>query len=183
MMQCSVYIASSLDGFIAGPNGEIDWLDRPEYVNAPMRGLQYEDFIETIDVLLMGRNSFDKVLSLGSWLYDNVPVRVLTHRPLVLPEGFKADVDSLAGEPEEIVARFEADGVRHIYVDGGITIQAFLAAKLINTMTITLIPELLGRGIPLFGRLDRGFRLKLLDAAASVNGFVQVQYEVLYEQI
>ncbi len=177
-IKCSVYIATSVDGFIAKPGGDINWLQRPEYATSGMKGLTYDDFISTVDVLVMGRNTFEKVLSFSSWPYENTPVVVLSSKPLIVPNHLQGQVRIESGTPEQIVSLLGSEGKRHLYIDGGITIQRFLKARLINEITITRIPILLGQGIPLFGTIEIEQPLRLIEAVASDNGFVQVRYEV-----
>jgi dihydrofolate reductase len=177
-VKCSVYIAASVDGFIAKPGGDIEWLLRPEYDPAKLTGLRFEEFIATVDALVMGRHSFEKVLSFDPWPYKGTPVVVLTSKELTVPESLHGKVQVLSGAPGEIVSRLKSDGKRHLYIDGGITIQRFLRAGLIHEMTITRIPILLGRGIPLFESAGNERQLRLIEAVASENGFVQERYEV-----
>lgn len=177
-IKCSVYIATSVDGFIAKPNGDIEWLQRPEYSGAALEGLSYDDFISTVDALVMGRNTFDKVLSFGSWPYEGIPVVVLSSRELDMPQHLKGAVRAESGTPAELVSMLESEGRQHLYIDGGVTIQRFLQAGLIHEITITRIPVLLGAGIPLFGSLGIEVPLRLVAATSSDNGFVQVRYEV-----
>ena len=176
--KCSVYIAASVDGFIAKPGGDIEWLDRPEYAAEDMNGLRYEQFISTVDAIVMGRHSFEKVLSFASWPYDGTLVIVLSSKELSVPDQLRSKVRVLAGTPEHIVSQLASEGKSHLYIDGGITIQRFLEAKLIDEITITRIPILLGRGVPLFGSTGAEQPLRLIEAVASSNGFVQERYEV-----
>lgn len=178
-VKCSVYIATSVDGFIARTDGDIEWLLRPEYSTADLKGLSYEEFISTVDTIVMGRNSFEKVLSFDAWPYEGVPVVVLTSRDLRIPDGLEGKVRVESGLPAEVAARLGAEGKRHLYVDGGVTIQRFLRAGLIQEMTITRIPILLGAGISLFDSIGVELPLRLLAEEKSDNGFVQVRYEVL----
>jgi dihydrofolate reductase len=177
-IKCSVYIATSVDGFIAKPNGDIEWLHRSEYSEAVLEGLSYDDFISTVDALVMGRNTFEKVLSFGSWPYEGTPVIVLSSRELDIPQHLKGVVRAKSGSPTELVSMLESEGRQHLYIDGGATIQRFLQARLIHEITITRIPVLLGAGIPLFGSLGIEVPLRLVAATSSDNGFVQVRYEV-----
>lgn len=176
--RCSVYIAASVDGFIATPDGGVEWLELPEYAATPMRGLQYETFIATVDALVMGRHSFEKVLSFGSWPYEGTPVVVLSSSGLVIPSHLAGTVRTESGHPVHIVQRLAESGARHLYIDGGITIQRFLDAGLIDELTITRIPVLLGAGIPLFGNTGSEHKMVLIEAVASDNGFVQERYRV-----
>ena len=177
--KCSVFIAASVDGFIARPDGNIEWLHRPEYECSVLRGLTYDEFMTTVDALVMGRKTLDKVLSFSEWPYENTRVVVLSHGEVVLPPELQGNVDVLAGDPALIVAQLASQGLKHLYIDGGETIQAFLAAGLINEITITRIPVLLGKGIPLFSQLGDELNLCLIDSSASDNGFVQSRYQVL----
>ena len=180
-MSCraAVFIASSLDGFIARPDGDIGWL------NAAGAGLPegedcgYGAFMANVDAIVMGRKTFEQVLGFeGEWPYGQRPVVVLSSRPLEIPERLKGSVSQDAGEPEAIAARVEARGARKLYVDGGRTLQAFLAAGLVDEITLTLIPVLLGAGIPLFGPLERDLALTLVSSRAYDFGFVQLVYQV-----
>lgn len=177
-VKCSVYIAASVDGFIAGPGGDIEWLLRPEYSAAEMLGLTYDRFIATVDSLVMGRHSFEKVLTFEGWPYEGTPVVVLTSGDLAIPDELRDKVRVMSGTPREIVGRLADEGKRHLYIDGGVTIQRFLQAGLIDEITITQIPILLGDGIPLFGSIGVERPLRLIEAVSSDNGFVQVRYEV-----
>ena len=177
--KCSVFIAASVDGFIARMDGDIEWLHRPEYECPALKGLTYDEFMTTVDALVMGRKTLDKVLSFPEWPYENKRVVVLSHGEVSLPPELRSTVDVVAGDPALIVAQLAAQGLRHLYIDGGQTIQAFLAAGLINEIIITRIPVLLGKGIPLFSQLGDERDLFLIDSAVSDNGFVQSRYQVL----
>lgn len=172
-MKASVFIATSLDGFIARPDDDLDWLP-------PGGGEEhgYEAFMATVDALVIGRRTYEKVLTFDTWPYGKKPVVVLSTRPLALapPE---AVVECRSGAPAEIVSRLAARGVRHIYVDGGITIQRFLEAGLIQRLIITRIPVLLGSGIPLFGPLQRDIVLQHVGTRQYASGMVQSEYVVV----
>lgn len=178
-MKCSVYIATSADGFIARQDGDIDWLLRPEFDDAGKIGLVYNDFISTVDAIVMGRHSFEKVLTFDQWYYEGTEVVVLSSQNLKVPEHLADKVRVTSGTPEQIVEELAKDGKKHLYIDGGITIQRFLEAKLIHELTITVIPILLGSGIPLFGNEGIEQRLELIDVFTSENGTVQKRYRVI----
>jgi dihydrofolate reductase len=172
-MQASVFIATSLDGFIARPNGGIDWL--------PPGGGEdhgYDAFIATVDALMIGRHTFETVLTFDTWPYGRKPVFVLSTRPLPVPTPAGAVVERLSGDPRDIVSQLAARGVRHIYVDGGITIQRFLRAGLIQRLIITRIPVLLGDGIPLFGGVSGDVALRHVATRQYASGLVQSEYGV-----
>ena len=172
-MKASVFIATSLDGFIARANDDLDWL--PSGGGEPHG---YDEFIATVDALVIGRRTFDKVLTFGSWPYGEKPVIVLSTRTLdPVPQG--ANVESMSGAPTEIATLLSARGVQHIYVDGGITIQRFLKAGLIRRLIITRIPILLGDGIPLFGALEHDIVLRHVKTRHYASGLVQSEYAIV----
>ncbi len=132
-MKASVYIAASLDGFIARKNGDLDWLpgsgDGAEDGGGDNDGdLGYRDFLASVDVLVMGRHSFEKVLSFGQWPYQNKSVVVLSSKPVEIPGEIAATVQWRSLSPASLVAQLAEDGAQHLYVDGGKTIQGFLRA-------------------------------------------------------
>jgi dihydrofolate reductase len=177
---CSVFIATSLDGFIARPDGGIDWLH-------PEGGMENQDygyngFIRDIDAIVMGRGSFEKVLTFDSGPYGSTRVVVLSTRPLTIPDRVSQTVEHMSGPPEEIVARLGGRGFTRLYVDGGKTVQSFLRAGLIDRMTITRIPVILGEGIPLFGATGRDVRLEHVRTHAYPDGLVQTEYQVRREE-
>jgi dihydrofolate reductase len=169
-VRASVFIATSLDGFIARANGDLDWL--------PSGGGEehgYEAFMATVDALVIGRKTFETVLAFPAWPYGEKPVFVLSGRALApAPPG--AVVERMSGTPADIVAQLEARGIQHAYVDGGITIQRFLQAGLIQRLIITRIPVLLGSGIPLFGDLHRDVVLRHVGTRQYASGLVQSEY-------
>ncbi len=177
-MKCSVFIAASLDGYIARPDGDIEWLHRPEYETAELKGVTYESFIATVDALVMGRKTLEKVLSFPEWPYEGKPVIVLSHQQLEIPAHLEGKVEVMAGDVTTLVATLAERGMRHLYIDGGQTIQAFLDSGLINELIITRIPVLLGQGIPLFSQIGSEHELRHVGTYVSDNGFVQSRYEV-----
>jgi dihydrofolate reductase len=176
-MKTSVYIATSLDGFIARPDGALDWL-----LGAPGNSgddYGYKDFIATVDVIIMGRATYEKVLTFGAWPYEGKHVVVLSSRALAIAPERKADVEVLSGEPADVLKRLSERGFTHAYVDGGQTVQRFLSAGLIEKLIVTRIPVLIGRGIPLFGPVPGDIPLRHSRTHAFPNGFVQTAYEAV----
>jgi dihydrofolate reductase len=171
-VKASVFIATSLDGFIARANGDLDWLP-------PGGGEEhgYDAFMATVDTLVIGRKTFETVLTFDTWPYGEKPVYVLSTRTLA-PALPGAVVERMSGPPAEIVSQLAARGVQHAYVDGGITIQRFLQAGLIQRLIITRIPVLLGTGIPLFGALDRDIVLRHVGTRQYASGLVQSEYAI-----
>jgi dihydrofolate reductase len=171
-VKTSVFIGTSLDGFIARPGGELDWLPP-----GGGEGHGYEEFMATVDVLVVGRKTYETVLGFDDWPYGERAVFVLSGRPLApAPPG--ARVERETGDPREIVARLRARGFRHAYVDGGLTIQGFLRAGLIDRLIITRVPVLIGQGIALFGPLGRDIPLRHVATRELAGGLVQSEYAV-----
>jgi dihydrofolate reductase len=173
-MLASVFIGTSLDGFIARHNGKFDFL--PEGGGEPHG---YTEFFASVDALVIGRNTFETVEAFPQWPYGNKRVIVLTTRPLDLSKVREGKVEQMSGPPHEIVAQLEARGIHHIYVDGGITIQRFLRAGLIQRFIITRVPVLIGEGIPLFGTLPNDIRLRHIATQSYPSGLVKTEYEVI----
>jgi dihydrofolate reductase len=173
-MKASVYIATSLDGFIARPNGDIDWLGEP---SKDGEDYGYKKFMDTVDFLVMGRNTYEKVLSFGQWPYTK-PVVVLTCRRLDIRDDIASRVETMSGSPADIIDELSKRGAGHLYIDGGKTIQSFLDANLIQRIIITRIPILLGDGIPLFGPLQQDIKLQHIETRTFADSIVQCEYEV-----
>jgi dihydrofolate reductase len=171
-MKISVFVGTSLDGFIARQNGEFDFL--PPGGGEPHG---YEEFIATIDAIVMGRKTFETVLTMSQWPYHQKRVVVLSSRNLDL-SAVKGIVEQMAGPPAEIVSRLTATGAQHLYVDGGITIQRFLRAGLIHRLIITRVPVLIGKGIPLFGTLPHDICLRHISTKSYASGLVTSEYLV-----
>ncbi len=170
-MKMSVFVGASIDGFIARCNHELDFL--PAGGGEPHG---YDEFIATVDVILIGRNTYEKVLTFESWPYPGKRVVVLSSQPIPTRAGI--GVEHMAGEPAEIASKLAASGAQHVYVDGGVTIQRFLQAGLIQRLVITRVPVLIGSGIPLFGPLHRDIRLRHVSTRTYPSGMVSSEYEV-----
>jgi dihydrofolate reductase len=171
-MKASVFVGTSLDGFIARADGTFDFL--------PPGGGEahgYEEFMTTVDALVIGRKTFETVLTLATWPYGRKPVFVLSTRTLA-PVPLGAVVERMSGAPAEIVSQLAARGIQHVYVDGGITIQRFLQAGLIQRLIITRVPVLIGNGIPLFGVTQRDIVLSHVATRQYASGLVQSEYVV-----
>ena len=173
-MKCSVFIATSIDGYVARQNGGLDWL--PPDGGEPHG---YTEFMATVDGIVIGRKTFETVLAFNAWPYGEKLVVVLSSNfsKFSAPKG--AICEFMAGKPQEIVARLETRGLRHLYVDGGVTIQDFFEAGLIQHLTITRVPVLLGSGIPLFGHLSRDIHLKHIATRSYPSGLVTSEYVVI----
>ena len=173
-MTVSVFIGASVDGFIARPNGDLDWL--PAGGGEPHG---YDEFIASVDAIVIGRKTFEKVLTFGAWPYGDNRVVVLSRRPVDVSAAAGGVVERMAGPPAEIVSQLAASGAHHLYVDGGITIQEFLRAGLIQRLIITRVPVLIGDGVPLFGSLQHDIRLRHVATRHYPSGLVQSEYHVV----
>lgn len=177
-IRASVYVAASLDGFIARRDGSIDWLNEAQTLVPDGEDLGFQAFMDTVDTLIMGRKTFEQVLSFGVWPYGQTPVVVLSHNPIQVPPDLADTVRHASGSPSALLERLSAQGVQHAYVDGGNTIQGFLAESLIDKITITTIPMILGDGISLFGPTEKDIRLTHVKTVAYDFGFVQTTYAI-----
>lgn len=175
-IKSSVFIATSLDGFIARKNGDLDWL--PGSDGQTGEDLGYEQFIASVDTLVMGRNTYELVQTFGEWPYGGKRVVVLSSRFPKIPERLAEGVEGSSASPAELMRQLQRSGSTHVYVDGGKTIQSFLGANLIQEITITRIPVLLGEGIPLFGPLAGDIKLRHESTKAFDSGLVQSRYSI-----
>ena len=176
-IKVSVFIATSVDGFIARPDGDVSWLDEVEPIEDG-EDAGYGEFFGSVDVLVMGRGSFEKVLEF-KWPYGTMPVIVLSSSLTEVPEELRDRVRIDASAPQELVDKLSQAGYKRMYLDGGKVIQSFLREGLVDEMTITVIPVLIGEGLPLFGKIKKDIKLKLLESKSWKNGFAQSKYEVL----
>ena len=176
-IKVSVFIATSVDGFIAREDGDVAWLDTFESMGEG-EDAGYGEIFNAVDALVMGRGSFEKVLTFD-WPYGDKPIFVMSRTMNELPTGFKGNVTIMNCSPAELLADMKNRGYTHIYLDGGKLIQSFLREGLVDDMTLTRMPILLGKGIPLFGHLDEDIRLKLIEAKSWINGFISEKYEII----
>jgi dihydrofolate reductase len=170
-MTVSVFVGASVDGFIARRDGALDFL--PD--DAEPHG--YDELMASVDTLVIGRKTFETVLSFDAWPYGDKRVVVLSSRPVDVSAA-RGVVEQMGGPPAEIVSRLAASGARHLYVDGGITIQGFLRAGLVQRLVVTRVPVLIGEGIPLFGALPRDLQLRHVATRSYPSGLVQSEYQV-----
>jgi dihydrofolate reductase len=172
-MTISVFVGTSVDGFIARRNGDLDFLPEDPEPHG------FDEFYASVDAVVIGRGTFEKVLTFGGWFYGKKRVVVLSSRPVDLSVVKGGVVEQMSGDPRDIVARLDASGAKHLYIDGGITIQRFLAAKMIQRLVVTRVPVLIGEGIPLFGPLPHDIKLRHQATRSYKSGLVQSEYEVL----
>ena len=174
-----VFIACSLDGFIAGPDGDLSWLPVPQ---AGGEDYGYGEHMAQTAAILMGRSTYDAVTEMdpgGEWFYGETPLFVATHRPLGEPPA-GATVHAVSGDPVDLVAAVQAKiGVGGIYADGGELIRQLLDAALIDELVVTVVPVILGSGPPLFAGAGRRHQLELQGTSSYENGLVQLRYAVV----
>ncbi len=172
-MKTIVYIGTSLDGFIARKDGDIDWL--VQFANDEAI-YAYEELISRIDAIVIGRGTFEKVLAFPSWPYDK-KVFVLSTSIKQVPDIVKEKVTVLSMKPGELLSYLSGKSFSNIYVDGGKVIQDFLKEDLIDELIISKAPMLIGSGIPLFGYLDADLQFKHIRTEVHSNGLVRSYYE------
>ena len=186
-MKCSVYIATSADGYIATTEGAVDWLHSSGNPEADMRDnldMGFGAFMASVDCMIMGRKCMEMISSMNlspdQWPYGDIHIVALSNTIKTPPENLKGKVEIFSGEITDLVKELESKGLKHAYIDGGSTITSFLNLKLLDEMTITRAPVLLGGGVPLFGKLDNQIKLVDSKATAFANDFIQIKYRVNY---
>ncbi len=173
-MKNIVFIAKSLDGYIAGPNGELDWLQA--IPNPDNEDMGFTNLMDEIDAIVMGRTTFDMVSSFeGEWPYAK-HVFVLSNSLTTIPEKLKEKASLLKGTVKEVINNIHAQGFKTLYIDGGVTVQNFLKEDAIDELVITTIPILLGKGIPLFGELTTSLTFDHVETKVYLNQVVQSKY-------
>ncbi|WP_338155261.1 dihydrofolate reductase family protein [Vibrio metschnikovii] len=174
-MKVSAYIAQSLDGYIAGINGELDWLEN--VANPDGSDFGFSEFMSTVDVLLMGRNTFEKVASFGFWPYKK-RVYVASSSLQSIPDEFADKASLISGSVAVMLDKISSQGIESVYIDGGLLIQSALRANVLDELTITTMPILLGSGIKLFGDLENQVALELVHSEVLLNQMVKTRYRV-----
>ena len=176
-MRVMVFVAQSIDGYIAKKDGDIQWLnDLSEKAAGEDQG--FESIMELSDYLIMGRKSFEKVLSFDFWPYEGQKVIVLSKSLKELPETIKETTEIYAGDIENLYERLKNEGCQALYIDGAQTIQSFLHKELVTDMTITTVPILLGEGISLFGWMSESKEVDHEYTKAFPSGMVQTKYRL-----
>jgi dihydrofolate reductase len=173
-MPVSVFVGTSVDGFIARVDGTFDFLGGDD---TEPHG--YEEFFASVDAVVMGRNTFEVVAAFSFWPYEQKRVVVLSSRPVDMSPARGGKLEQMSGEPADIVAKLAATGAHHLYIDGGITVQRFLNAGLVDRITVTRVPVLIGTGIPLFGAVLRDIPLRHIATNTYRGGLVKSEYEVV----
>jgi dihydrofolate reductase len=172
-MKTSVYIGTSLDGFIAKTDGNIDWLT--QYANEDAVSA-YEEFMNGIDAIVIGRGTFEKILTFSSWPYEKKAFVVSTTLKQ-LPGSLKHNATLLSMQPRALLSYLSRMGFSSIYIDGGKLIQSFLKEDVIDDLIISKVPVLIGNGIPLFGFLGADLKFKHMRTETQSNGLVRSYYK------
>ncbi|ACK64724.1 bifunctional deaminase-reductase domain protein [Rippkaea orientalis PCC 8801] len=152
-----VYIATSLDGFIATSNGGLEWLE--ELPNPEQSDYGYAEFMKSIDAIMMGRNTFEKVLTFAQWVY-NKPVFILSNSLTKLPDDILDKAEIIKGDIKKLISQLNQKGYKNLYIDGGQVIQSFLQEDLIDEIIITRVPIILGKGVSLFGEREKPLKFR-----------------------
>ena len=176
-MKVSAYIATSLDGYIARPNGDINWLMEADD-SGGKEDYGYKEFSDTVDCMVMGRNSMEMVMGFPEWPYEGKRVVVMSNTLKEVASQLQNKVELYSGSLTELVTRLKNDGCKRLYIDGGKTIQSFINEELITDVTITKIPILLGEGLSLFGKTKHDIKLNHIETKSYASGFVKSTYEV-----
>jgi dihydrofolate reductase len=174
----AVFVGISLDGFISRADGDIAWLHEANRLVPPGEDCGFAAFMASVDALLIGRKTFDHAAGFETWPFGEKPVYVLSRTLQSLPASVPRTVILISGTPDEVTAQLGAKGHRKVYLDGGETTQAFLAAGLVSEITLTTIPVLIGSGRRIFGALPADVKLTHLSTHAYAFGFVQSRYAV-----
>lgn len=170
MVTFHAFLGCSLDGFIAGPNGELDWLTMFDNTG-------YDEFFGSVDAMAMGRTTYDVMREMAPEYYRGMPIHVLSAS---LPPGPQPDMGdspiTVHAGVEALQAALDGTEVRRVYADGGRTVQSLIAAGLLADLTVTRVPVLIGAGIPLFGTEPGPLRPQLVDSFSTEQGAVQSVY-------
>ena len=186
-MKCSVFIAASVDGFIAKPDDNIDWLHTSgngKTLKDQDADLGFSNYLKNIDCLIMGRKCMDIISSMNlsdeQWPYGKLKIIVLSNTLKKAPKNLEKRVEMYSGDISNLIDSLDNQGYKHAYIDGGTTIQNFINLKLINEIILTRVPVLIGQGKPLFGALKKDIILSETATKVFDNDYVQIKYKVTY---
>lgn len=168
----SIYIASSIDGYIAREDGNLDWL---QYGHKGDEDYGFKEFISSIDVVVMGRNTYEAVDGFDEWAYKDKRVIVLSNSLNTV----RKEAELFSGELTELLSQLDTENIKHIWVDGGITVSRFLEAGLVDEITISIVAMVLGSGIPLFSTMSREHKCRPISTQTYPSGLVQIKYEII----
>lgn len=176
-LKVSTFVATSLDGFIARKDGSIDWLSPPDVAFPAGEDCGFSKFLSTVDKIIMGKNTFEQILTFDKWVYDDIPMVVLSSQDFKIPPSLQNQVSASNEAPHKILARLDQKSIKHVYVDGGFTIQSFIRDSLLDELTITVVPIILGEGKPLFCP-GKEISLEHISTKTFDFGYVQLKYRL-----
>lgn len=186
-MKCSAYIATSLDGFIAHKDGNIDWLDTAGKPDAEMgedADMGFFEFINSVDCIIMGRKTMEWIsdmnLSDDQWPYGFLKIIVLSKTLKEPPLNLKDKIEIYSGDINDLIKKLDEDGYCKAFIDGGNTIQSFMNLKLLNEITLTKAPVILSSGISLFEKVTQDVKFEQATAVCYPNEFIQEHYTLKY---
>ena len=178
MVKVSIFIGTSLDGFIARENGDIDWLNNINKIATHGEDFGFNSFLESVDIIVMGRKTFEQVITFNDWLYKDIKVIVLTSKDIEIPEKLNKTVTtSNTLSSAQLIKELSNQSINHIYVDGGTVMRDFLSEGLVDEITVTIVPILIGKGKSFSGLLPKDLYLKHLKTTVYDFGFVQNKYK------
>lgn len=168
----SIYIAMSIDGYIAKKDGNLNWL---EYGHTGDEDYGFKKFIDSVDALVLGRNTYEVVSGFDKWPYEGKRVVVVSNTL----NKVRNEAELFCGQLTHLATMLHSEGIKHMWIDGGITVSKFLEAGLVDDITISVIAMVLGSGIPLFSTMNREHKCRLLSTQSYPSGLVQLKYEVV----
>ncbi|MDX8381170.1 MAG: dihydrofolate reductase family protein [Ghiorsea sp.] len=174
----------SVDGYIATPDGAVDWLHTAGNLDVDMgsEDMGFQAYMDSVDCMIMGRKCMETISGMNltpeQWPYGKTKIIVLSQSIKEAPENMKGKIEIYAGEVHALIRRLENEDFKHAYIDGGTTITFFLNLRRINEITITQVPIILGEGIPLFGKIFESIKLDNARATVYANDFIHTKYRV-----
>lgn len=169
----SIYIATSIDGYIARKDGGLDWLDQ---VGGFDEDYGFKKLLGNIDALIIGRKTYE--------VATTVPDPYPGKRVVVLSNSLNSvrnDMELYQGDLTDLLTKLHKDGIKHVWIDGGMTISQFLSSQMVDTMTLSIIPVILGSGIPLFNVIDKEIHCRAISSQTYPSGLVQLRYEIVQQ--
>jgi len=169
--QISIYIAPSIDGYIARKDQSLDWLDQ---VGGFDEDYGFKEFLDSVDSLIIGRKTYEVASSVTDWPYKGKRVVVLSNSL----QSVKKEAELYHGDVAQLAFKLHADGIKHIWIDGGVTIAQFLEYQMVDTIILSIIPIILGSGIPLFNVIRKELPCRLISSQSYPSGLVQLKYKI-----
>jgi dihydrofolate reductase len=168
----SIYIATSIDGYIARIDGSLDWLDR---VGGFDEDYGFQKLLNNIDAVILGRHTYEVAASVIDWPYKGKRIVVLSNSLKTV----RKEAELFQGDLTQLISQLYSEGIKHIWIDGGATISQFLDLQMVDSMTLSVIPVILGAGIPLFRAIGKELSCRLISSQSYPSGLVQLNYEIL----